>query len=341
MGHEGDAPGWFEVVFEVALKGQASRSKGSSQFTVRVHPDWAPRGAARFKELVEQGFYDDAGVFQVLRGVVATFGLPAKPQPKLMRLAGENATHSNVRGTLSFTSERSSKIVINLADNSFLNNKGFAPFGEVMADGMTVVERFYSGNKDDVDERRLTAEGNAYLDEAFPLTTKIVKVFVKPPEAPVAPRPKAEAPAKKEAAPAQREEAPARREAQCLPVAEGTECYREVTWALERGVQEHPAWYPGLTASSSREDFQAFINKEKPTVCPTPCAAARKEAQCLTVAEGTECFKEVTWALEQGVQEHPEWYPGLTASSSREDFQAFIHKEKPAACPTPCAAARK
>jgi len=181
MGHEGDAPGWFEVVFEVALRGQASGSKDSSQFTVRVHPDWAPLGAARFKELVEQGFYDDSGVFQVLRGVVAAFGLPAKPQPELMRIADDNATHPNVRGTLSFTRERSSKIVINLADNNFLNNKGFAPFGEVMADGMDVVERFYSGYADHVDEERLFAEGNAYPDAAFPLTTTIVKVFLKQP----------------------------------------------------------------------------------------------------------------------------------------------------------------
>jgi cyclophilin family peptidyl-prolyl cis-trans isomerase len=255
---------------------------------VRVHPDWAPLGAARFKELVEQGFYNDIGVFRVVNNFVAQFGLPAKPQPELQRIADDNVTHPNVRGTITFATSgpnsRTSQLFINYGDNHFLNSRGFAPFGEVMEDGMNVVDRFYMGYGEKPSQQRVKAKGNAYLDGAFPQMTKIIKVFVKPAGEPAAPQAKAEAPAKREApakkqeAPAKKEEAPAKKEAQCLPVAEGTECYKLVTWTREHGVKEHPAWYPGLTASSSREGFQAFLHGKKPDVCPKPCAAAGKEA---------------------------------------------------------------
>jgi hypothetical protein len=36
---------------------------------VKVHPSWAPIGAARFKELVQTNFYDDQRFFRVLDGM--------------------------------------------------------------------------------------------------------------------------------------------------------------------------------------------------------------------------------------------------------------------------------
>ena len=32
---------------------------------IAIHRDWAPRGADRFRELVESGYYDDARFFRV------------------------------------------------------------------------------------------------------------------------------------------------------------------------------------------------------------------------------------------------------------------------------------
>merc|ERR1712039_681584 len=37
------------------------------------------------------------------------------------------------------------------------------------------------------------------------------------------------------------------------------------------------------------------------------------------------CFEEVKWAMQTYILDHPEWYAPLTAYSSFEDFQLFLH----------------
>ena len=59
----------FRVKFDVITTG------GAKSFTVLVHEDWAPIGAARFKELVEAGFYDDTRFFRVIPTFMVQFGL--------------------------------------------------------------------------------------------------------------------------------------------------------------------------------------------------------------------------------------------------------------------------
>src|SRR3989442_1300648 len=54
-----------------------STTKGD--FVVRVVDDWAPLGAARFRELVASGFFDGARFFRVLPGFVAQFGINGDP----------------------------------------------------------------------------------------------------------------------------------------------------------------------------------------------------------------------------------------------------------------------
>ncbi|CAK0837169.1 unnamed protein product [Prorocentrum cordatum] len=50
-----------------------------------------------------------------------------------------------------------------------------------------------------------------------------------------------------------------------------------------------------------------------------------------------ECYVSVIWAMEHGIAEHPEWYPGLTSSSAFEEFQAVLHRGGYGNCPAPCA----
>ena len=60
----------FQVRFET--------TKGN--FVVEVHPDWAPVGAARFRELVAVGFYDECRFFRVIPGFMVQWGMNGDPQ---------------------------------------------------------------------------------------------------------------------------------------------------------------------------------------------------------------------------------------------------------------------
>jgi len=49
-------------------------------FVMTVHPDWAPLGAARFKTLVEEDFFNHVRFFRVISGFMAQFGIHGNPQ---------------------------------------------------------------------------------------------------------------------------------------------------------------------------------------------------------------------------------------------------------------------
>lgn len=56
------------------------------------------------------------------------------------------------------------------------------------------------------------------------------------------------------------------------------------------------------------------------------------------ITEGV-CKQEVAWARETGIQQHPEWYPGLSAQSSPLDFQCKVFQASQSKCPRPCGVA--
>merc|ERR1712061_524872 len=70
--------------------------------------------------------------------------------------------------------------------------------------------------------------------------------------------------------------------------------------------------------------------------------AASAAARCHTVSENdcgaanADCFEHVKWAKETGISTNPEWYPGLTSSSSFEAFQALLNSRQEWLCPAPC-----
>ncbi len=156
-------------------------------FVVQVHPEWAPRGATQFRELVDAEFFQDCRFFRVIPDFVVQFGINGDPgvQKKWQeRIPDDPVEHSNTKGTMTFATSgphsRSTQFFINLNDNSkSLDPQGFAPFGEVV-EGMENVEKIYAGYRDKPNQGQMQSEGNAYLMKDFPRldyikSAKIVK----------------------------------------------------------------------------------------------------------------------------------------------------------------------
>jgi hypothetical protein len=59
-----------QVEFEIVLSANVTDT-----FIVEVTPKWAPRGADRFRQLVENGYYNGCRFFRVLPGFMAQWGI--------------------------------------------------------------------------------------------------------------------------------------------------------------------------------------------------------------------------------------------------------------------------
>jgi len=130
-------------------------------------------------------------------------------------------------------------------------------------------------------------------------------------------------------------------EGSCHTTVPGEECFEHLMWARQIGIFEHPDWYPGLTTKSEMEDFQLVL-RDVENRCPTPCPRqnvtvpdAGANSSCHTAVPGEECYVHVMWAMQTGINSHPQWYNNLTNKSAMEDFQTFMHGVEDR-CPVPC-----
>jgi len=173
------APDTYKAKFET--------TKGD--FVVEVTRAWSPRGADRFYNLVKGGYYDGVKVFRVVPGFVVQFGIHGDPKVnavwKNARIGDDPVKEGNLRGMVTFAmggaNSRTTQIFINLQDNRGLDNQGFSPFGRV-AEGMKVVEDFFSGYKEDITSQQgaIFAQGNAFLDANYPKLDSITKATIVP-----------------------------------------------------------------------------------------------------------------------------------------------------------------
>ncbi|MEY2725830.1 MAG: hypothetical protein RLZZ458_1697 [Planctomycetota bacterium] len=156
--------GTFRVKFETT----------AGDFLVEVHREWAPLGAQRFYELVEDGFYNDCSFFRVVPGFVVQFGIngtPAKHRKWDRRISDDKVVKSNSKGTLCFATSgpesRTTQLFINYGDNSNLDRMGFSVFGEVI-EGMHNVEGINPEYGEQPQQPLIEREGNSYLRQQFP-----------------------------------------------------------------------------------------------------------------------------------------------------------------------------
>lgn len=167
--------GSFLVKFET--------SKGD--FVIQVVPDWAPLGAGRFRELIEEGFYDECRFFRVIDGFMAQIGINGDPEVHAKwgnnNFSDDPVKESNKQGYVTFATagpdSRSTQFFINFGDNSRLDATGFSPFGRVVS-GMDVVNQINSEYGERPSQRDIETEGNAYLAREFPNLDFIKKASI-------------------------------------------------------------------------------------------------------------------------------------------------------------------
>jgi peptidyl-prolyl cis-trans isomerase A (cyclophilin A) len=171
------------------FKAKFATSEGD--FVVEAQREWAPLGVDRFYNLVKNGFYDGTCFFRVISGFMAQFGIHGDPKISAAwrqeRIQDDPVKQSNTRGYLSYAmagpNTRTTQLFINYADNSRLDQMGFAPIGRVV-EGQDVVDRLYAGYGEGAprgkgpDQGRVQMEGREYLTKNFPELDCITKATI-------------------------------------------------------------------------------------------------------------------------------------------------------------------
>merc|ERR1719247_1668799 len=79
---------------------------------------------------------------------------------------------SNTRGTLTFAkagaNSRTTQMFFNYVNNDFLDAQGFAPFAEVLGDGMNVIDKIETKYREKPDQHKIQRHGIRYLMKHFP-----------------------------------------------------------------------------------------------------------------------------------------------------------------------------
>lgn len=169
------APATYKVRFDTT----------AGPFVVTVTRAWAPRGADRFYNLVQNGYFDGAGFFRVVPGFMVQFGINGDPAIQRhwanANLQDDPVTQSNTRGKITFANRgpnsRTTQVFINFGNNAGLDKQNFAPFGEVTT-GMDVVDKINAQYREQPQQPRIQAEGNAYLKKEFPKLDFIKKATI-------------------------------------------------------------------------------------------------------------------------------------------------------------------
>uniref|UniRef100_A0A7S0B3K6 Peptidyl-prolyl cis-trans isomerase n=1 Tax=Pyrodinium bahamense TaxID=73915 RepID=A0A7S0B3K6_9DINO len=153
-------------------------------FKLKIHEEWAPLGARRFLDLVQDKNFDGGAFYRVIPGFMAQFGIAADPamyKKWSQMIPDDKVTQSNTRGRISFAmrgpNTRSCQVFINFGDNGSLDSQGFAPFGEVI-EGMEVVDKIYSGYQDAPYREPIKEEGVACIKDKFPKLSYVVAAVV-------------------------------------------------------------------------------------------------------------------------------------------------------------------
>ena len=169
------APATFTVNFDTT----------AGPFVVEVHRAWAPKGADRFYNLVKHGYYDNGRFFRVIPGFMVQFGIHGDPKIqggwRDANIPDDPVTQSNKRGFITFATagpnSRTTQVFINFRDNGPLDERGFAPFGQVIS-GMESVDKINAQHGESPQQHLIQSQGDAYLTKEFPKLDYVRKATI-------------------------------------------------------------------------------------------------------------------------------------------------------------------
>lgn len=154
--------------------------------TIEVRQEWAPRGAARFVELVKDGFYTDIAFFRSVEGFLTQFGISDKPEMEHWHdatIPDDPSLHRGImKNYVSFAgggaNTRSTQIFIAFEELEFLGNEPWEiPFAVVTGEESEhTLAALYKGYGDippygeGPDQAEIHNQGNKYIRDNFPLT---------------------------------------------------------------------------------------------------------------------------------------------------------------------------
>lgn len=157
-------------------------------FTCEIHEDWAPKGVARFMELVEGGYFQDTYFFRVVskpRPFVVQFGIHGDPDVSSVwrnnTIQDDPNRQPNMAGTITFATSgansRTTQLFINLGDNTFLDGQGFSPIGRI-TEGMETVKSINDEYGERPNQGQIQTQGNDYIRQHFPNMDYIKRVVI-------------------------------------------------------------------------------------------------------------------------------------------------------------------
>lgn len=160
---------------------------------IEVVPEWAPHGAKRFLELVQDNFYTNIAFFRCVKGFLTQFGLSTDTSQKHWHYkAIPDDPHSGrpinkyvVSYAGSGPNSRSTQLFFAFEDLNFLGKAPWeVPFGHII-DGFEVLDDLYKGYGDippygtGPDQQIIqTPEGAQYLKENYPELDYLVQCSI-------------------------------------------------------------------------------------------------------------------------------------------------------------------
>lgn len=152
-----------------------NKGEDAGLIILEVNRTWAPLGVDRFYALASDNYYDCAALFRVVPGFIVQWGIASSPEESSKwdtSITDDPVLESNAVGTVSFATAgpgtRTTQIFVNTADNSRLDDTGFAPFAKVIQ-GMDVLTGNALNKPDPVpNQQKYKTEGNAWLLSEYP-----------------------------------------------------------------------------------------------------------------------------------------------------------------------------